>query len=488
MLIKRLRRRHPLVQLIWDNWLFILLFAFLWRFPYLVADWTGSEVDPESPRLASESKFWQGVMIEVFILSMLAISYNLMFGFTGVISFGHGLFFGTGAYTVAILVSEYGISLTSAILIAICIGIIWGLIWSMAAFRVKGVYFAMFTLAFAEIFYQLSRLTLFDFMTRGDDGLTWTTPDWISPIKNRLQLYNLALTGLFFCFFFVRRLMTSPSGKVLLALRENESRAQTLGFNVYMYKTMAIVMSAIIATLAGVFHVILNRQATPNSLGLDRTVDPLIMTLIGGTGTISGPLTGTGILRIGQEYLKKAELQVDIRFIIGRYTTVVNSEQYWALALGLAFIIFVMVVPYGVVGSVNRIWFNIRRWVRRYVYNPLILRNAWLGRMMEPITGEPPEFAQAVAENDNPLPLRDWVQVYPGAAINGAIGFIMLVIIMVGYALMGFGRLIDSAMGWHWRTDIEWTLFFIVVSIPVRILLRIYRFFVLPPDIQEVHK
>ncbi len=485
MLEKRLRRRHPLLQIIWDNWFIIVVFVFLWRFPYLVASWTGSEVDPESPRIASESKFWQAVMIELFILSMLAISYNLMFGYTGVISFGHGLFFGTGAYTVAVLFTRYGISLTTSILTAILLGVVYGLIWAMASFRVKGVYFAMFTLAFAEIFYQLSRLTLFDFMTRGDDGLTWTTPDWISPIKNRLQLYNLALAALIFSFLMVRRLMTSPSGKVLLALRENESRAQTLGFNVYMYKTLAIVVSSAIATMAGVFHVILNRQATPNSLGLDRTVDPLIMTLIGGTGTLTGPLTGSTMLRIGQEYFKKPELQVDIRFIIGRYATTVNSERYWALALGLAFIIFVMLVPHGVVGSVNLIWFDIRRWVRRFIYNPLVRSNSWLARWMEPVTGESPEFAQAIAENDNSPSIPEWARSHPETALNGLIFFIMILIIVVGYFLIGIGKLTDAEMGWHWRRDIEWALFFIVISIPLRLLLRIYRFFVLPPEAQD---
>lgn len=451
---KRLRRRHPLVQTFLDNWLYIIVLIILWRLPYLIAEWTNSQVAPESPRIASESKFWQSVLIEVYILAILAISYNLLFGFTGIISFGHGLFFGVGGYTVAILVDQHELSLARSVGVALAIGVIFGLIWSIASFRIKGVYFAMFTLAFAQIFLELSRLTIFDSITRGDDGLTWTVPDWISPVKNRLMMYNITLAVLVLSFMLVRRLMNSPSGKVILALRENEARAQTLGFNIYLYKTMAITLSGFLATAAGILHGMLNRQVAPSSLGLERTVDPLIQTLVGGTGTIPGPVIGATLLRFGQEFLKKSELLIDIRFVVGRYTTTVNSEHYWGLALGMAFIIFVMIVPYGVVGSLNRIWVDSRRWLRRYLYNPVVRKNPNIAFWMEPITGEPPEFAQTLAEITPTLPLMQWIRAYPGPSMNSLI------------ALVFFGLWLVTG---SWRIAIEWATFLLLLSLPIRL-------------------
>lgn len=450
---KRLRRRHPLVQFVFDNWIYILVLIFLWRFPYLVADWTGSEVAPDSPRTPSASKFWQSIMIELFILAILSISYNLMFGFTGVISFGHGVFFGTGAYGVAVMSGVFGQSFVQAILVALAFGIIYGLIWAVAAFRVHGVYFAMFSLAFSEIFFMLSRLTLFDHITRGDDGLRWQVPDWISPIHNRLMLYNIALFLLLASFLLVRRLMNSPSGKVLIAIRENEERAQTLGFNIYLYKTLAITVSAFLATLAGILHAILNRQVAPSALGLERTVDPLLMTLIGGTGSNPGPVIGATALRIGEEFLRKPELVVDLRFIIGRYTTTLNTEQYWSVALGTAFVLFVMFVPYGVVGSLNQNWLRVRRWGRAYLYNPLVKRYPQVAVWAELLTGEPPEVAQALAA-DPPIPLLRWAMTYPVALMNG---LIVTVPVIVGLT------------AFDWRPAAEWLLFLLVVSIPLRI-------------------
>jgi branched-chain amino acid transport system permease protein len=470
MLEKRLQRRHPLVQTFLDNWVYVVILIFLWRFPYLVADWTNSEVAPASPRLASQSKFWQGIMIEVFILGILAMSYNLMFGFTGVISFGHGVFFGTGAYTVAVLYETYGASFVEAIFGALIFALLYSTLWALAAFRLKGVYFAMFTLAFAQIFFELSRLTLFDFLTRGDDGFTWTVPEWISPIRNRLQLYNIALVVFILSFLFVRRLMNSPSGKVLLAIRENEQRAETLGFNVYIYKTMAIMVSALLASIAGIIHAILNRQVAPSALGLERTVDPLIMTLIGGTGTLPGPVIGAALLRIGEEYLKKPELMVDIRFVVGRYTATVNSEQYWAIGLGLAFIIFVMAIPYGVVGSGNMTWLNIRRWFRAHIYTRLLKGYPRLAVWAEPITGEPPEMVQALAQQTDPMSITQWIRQHPGPSMNSLIAIVGLGAFIGPWVVTGS---FDSA----WRVGVEWALFLALVSVPVRLGLWVRKLF-----------
>ncbi|MBI5928790.1 MAG: branched-chain amino acid ABC transporter permease [Chloroflexi bacterium] len=457
----RLGRRHPLVQTFYDNWPYVLVLILLWRFPYIVANITHSDVAPDSPRIVSEAKFWQGVMIEVFTLGVLAISYNLMFGFTGLISFGHGVFFGTGVYSVAILVSEYQQSFEKSILIALALGVIIALIWAMAAFRLKGVYFAMFTLAFAQIFYELSRLTLFKFLTGGDDGITWTAPDWINAVRNRLTLYYVALAVFVFAFMLVRRLMNSPSGKVLVALRDNPVRAETLGFNIYLYRTLSIVVSGFLATLAGIMHTVNFRQAEPTTLSLGRTVDPLIGSLIGGIGTNPGPVLGASLLRIGEQFLRKDDLQVDFNFIIYRYTTTIDAEKYWSVGLGIAFILFVLVVPYGLVGSLNKTWIEIRRWLRKYLYNPLIKKYPIVATWAEPFTGEPPEVAKALANIPPELDLKEWALAYPFAAMNSSTAIIAV--------LMGF-------VAWSWRVGVSWLLFLLLISAPVRMVALERRF------------
>lgn len=457
----RLRRRHPLVQTFYDNWPYLLALILLWRFPYIVADITNSDVAPDSPRIVSDAKFWQGVMVEVFTFGVLAISYNLMFGFTGLISFGHGVFFGTGVYTVAILASKYGQSFEKSVLIALALGVIIALVWALASFRLKGVYFAMFTLAFAQIFYELSRITLFKFLTGGDDGITWTSPDWINAVRNRLTLYYVSMTMFVFAFVLVRRLMNSPSGKVLIALRDNPVRAETLGFNVYLYRTLSIVVSGFLATLAGIMHTVNFRQAEPTALSLGRTVDPLIMSLIGGIGTNPGPVLGAGLLRIGEQFLRKDGLQVDLNFIIYRYTTTVDAEKYWAVALGVAFILFVLLIPYGLVGSINKSWIESRRWLRKYAYNPLVKQYPVVATWAAPFTGEPPEVAKALAQIPPPLDLKGWVMTYPSAALNSVTAIIVV--------LMGL-------INWSWRVAVSWLLFLLLISIPLRFGAFVWRF------------
>lgn len=463
MIENRLRRRHPLIQTIFDNWIYILVLIFLWRFPHLVADWTNSEVAPDSPRLASESKFWQGVMIEVFTLGILALSYNLMFGFTGLISFGHGAFYGVGVYSVAILMEKFQISFVKSIAVALCIGVLVALVWSVTAFRVKGVYFAMFTLAFAEIFLQVTKLTIFKDLTRGtggEDSITINLPDWINPVRNRLQVYYIALACFVVAFLWVRRLMNSPSGKILLAIRDNPVRTQTLGFNIYLYKTLAIIISGMLATVAGVLHVVLSRQAEPTALGVERTVDPLIHSLIGGVGTIPGPPIGAAFLRIGQQFIRKSDLMVDFDFMIYRYTATINAEKYWDVALGGAFILFVLVVPYGVVGSVNRYWIEARQWGRKYLYNPLVRRNPKLATWAEPFTGEPPELCLLLANQPAEHDFIGWLKTYPIAATNA---------VMLGLPL------ILGLLAWNWRVAATWFLFLLLLSIPVRLAVLIWR-------------
>lgn len=336
---KRLR------QIIAEQGFLLLIALGLILMPFLIAWLTGSDPSPTRPRDAGQSTFWQSLLIQVFIFAILAMSYNLMFGFTGVVSFGHAMFFGMGAYIVGIGVAHLKLDLGVAILLALIVSALLGLIVGLVSLRIKGVYFAIFTLAFAQVFFILAKNRLLSSLTGAEDGFFFSVPEWINPVvKNRLLYYYITLAVLILVFVFIRRLVNSPTGRVFQAIRENEQRAQTIGYNTLVYKLLSIIVAGMIASSAGILHVILNnKQPLPALLGATYTVDPLLSTLLGGIGTFTGPALGAVILHMGENALRGLTITIG--------SSVFNVGDYWLLALGIAFIIVVMVFPQGIVGT-----------------------------------------------------------------------------------------------------------------------------------------
>jgi len=295
--------------------------------------------------------FWESIFIDAFILAILAVSYNLIFGFTGVVSFGHAAFFGLGAYTVGIMMKHLDSPWWLAILGALAVGVIIALIKGVVGLRIKGLYFALFTLAFALVFFLLAGNRILADVTGAEDGFTFKVPDGLNTTQNRLFFYFIALAALVLAFVLVRRLMNSPTGRVLSALRDNEGRAQMLGYNTFHFKLISIVLAGILATLAGVLRGLALKGASPGVLGLDFTITPLLMTIIGGAGTFVGPVLGAFLIHLTEEALR------DTVVTIGAVS--VNIGERWALILGVLFIVSVMVFPQGIVGTL-RSW-----WIRR---------------------------------------------------------------------------------------------------------------------------
>ncbi|GAB4576049.1 MAG: branched-chain amino acid ABC transporter permease [Anaerolineae bacterium] len=328
-----------------EHGVMLLLLAAMILFPFVVGWLTGSPPVPRRARDAGESSFWQSVLAQVYIFAILAMSYNLLFGFTGIISFGHGLFFGTGAYMVAIGVKHLGLPFGVALLLALLVSGLLSLILGLVSLRIKGVYFAIFTLAFAQVFFILARNRLLADLTGAEDGFFFTAPEWLNPVvKNRLTFYYVTLVTLVLVYLFIQRLINSPTGRVFQAIRENEQRASTIGFNTLQYKLFAIIASGMLASLAGTLHVVLNnKHALPSLLSVTYTVDPLLATLLGGIGTFIGPGLGAALLHLGETALRGLE------FTIG--DLVVNAGDYWFLLLGISFIVVVMVFPQGLVGT-----------------------------------------------------------------------------------------------------------------------------------------
>jgi len=325
------------------NWLLIAALILLIGFPFIVGALTNT--DPTARR--GLAVYWQGIMIELLIYGILTMSYNLLFGFTGVISFGHALFFGLAGYLLggfqrAPELAGSGLLIGIVIALAVCAGL--GLLIGTATLRLKGVYFAIFTLAIAEMVYIfLSRYE----PTGSEDGFTLAAlPEWFDPTRSRLTFFYIVAALFILTFILIRRLMESPTGAVLLAIRENESRARTVGFNTLAYKLLAIVLAGVLAGVAGILFTLLNKKVGPEMLGTAYTVNPLLMTIIGGAGTLLGPVIGAMGLRL-------LELQLrNVQIVIGE--SVLDIGRTLPIILGALFILVVIVFPYGIVGTFTR--------------------------------------------------------------------------------------------------------------------------------------
>ncbi|WP_322813944.1 branched-chain amino acid ABC transporter permease [Chloroflexus sp.] len=310
------------------QWAGLALIGGLIAFPYLIALLTGQPIDSGVP------KFWQGMLIQVFILAVFAMSYDILMGYTGILSFGHALFFGTGAYTIGILLKHAGWDLGSAFVAVIVIAILQSLIVGLLSLRVSGVYFAMVTLAFAQMFFLLAEATDFRQWTGAEDGLqSIPVPAWISPTNERLRFYYLALGFAVVMYLLARQVVNSPTGRVMMAIRDNEVRARVLGYHTLTYKLIAITVSGVMAALAGAFNALWNLNANPAVLSVGTTINALLMTIIGGVGSLIGPMLGAAVIQL---------LGYWLNFFFG---------PAWPLLFGIVYILIVLFLPYGIVGT-----------------------------------------------------------------------------------------------------------------------------------------
>ena len=305
------------------------------------------------------------VAAKVIVFIVLVASFDLLLGYTGIVSFAHTMFFGIGAYGVAIASTRLGegfgavaLGLVAALAVSLGLSLLIGLF----SLRVKAIFYAMITLAVAAAFQTLaSQLSEF---TGGEDGLTFKNPAVLSPsfevslagfvIDGKVLTYYLLFFAVAALFLALLRIVNSPFGRVLQAIRENDFRAEAIGYRTVVYRTLSNVISALFATLAGALLALWLRYTGPDTtLSFEIMLDILLIVVIGGMGTMYGAVVGAVLFVAAQNYLQDL-LKIGAGALDGvpLLGTLVSPDR-WLLWLGLLFVLSVYHFPTGIVGRLR---------------------------------------------------------------------------------------------------------------------------------------
>jgi len=305
------------------KWLLILLLCSALVYPFVVRS------------------YFLSLGIEVLIFAIFAMSLDLILGYTGLPSFGHAAYFGLGGYIVAYLASrsELALNLTANLLITLPVVIlatsVVALMVGFFALRTSGIYFLMVTLAFAQMLFSIA--IRWSSVTGGSDGIAGVARPAVGfgplsyTFSSRESFYYLVLIFLLISWWLLRRIVDSPFGWTLRGIRENEQRMRALGYNTFQFKVAAFVIGSAFAGLAGMLMVHFFQHAPPEYLYWSTSGEVMIMLIVGGVGTLTGPILGAAIVRLLPTFASS-------------YT------ERWETLVGLVFILFVLFAPRGVIG------------------------------------------------------------------------------------------------------------------------------------------
>ncbi len=274
-------------------------------------------------------------MMKVMCFALFACAFNLLIGFGGLLSFGHAMFLGSGGYAAAHAAKIWGLSPELAILFGTAVAVLLGTVVGMLAIRRQGIYFAMITLALAQMVYFFALQAPF---TGGEDGIQAVPRGrlfGLIDLSQTMAMYGLVMAIFLAGFVLIWRVVHSPFGQVLKAIRENESRAISLGFDADRYKLVAFIISGGVAGLAGATKAIVFQLASLTDVHWTMSGEVVLMTLLGGLGTLFGPVIGAAIIITMQNYLAQ----------LGAWVTVVQ---------GVIFVICVLAFRRGVIGELGR--------------------------------------------------------------------------------------------------------------------------------------
>lgn len=282
--------------------------------------------------------FYVNLLTKILILALFAMSLDLLLGYVGLPSLGHAAFFGVAGYASGVLAVRAGFDPWTALVFGVFVGALLGAVLGFLSLRLRGSYFLMITLAFAQILWAIA--LGWRSMTGGDDGLA-NVPSLISfkapPFSETdllffLTLLIVAASGVVL-FFIVR----SPFGYALQGIRESETRMLALGYNVWAYKYGAFILSSTFAALAGSLYTFYNQFVGLDSLSIVRSAEVLLMVILGGAGTLFGPALGAAMI-------------VFLENVIGSYT------RHWLLCMGILYVVATLYLPHGLVGLFRGLW------------------------------------------------------------------------------------------------------------------------------------
>lgn len=250
-------------------------------------------------------------VMKFLCFALFAAAFNLLLGYTGLLSFGHAAFFGGGAYFAAHAAKVWGIGTLPALGVALVGAAILGVVIGAIALRRSGIYFTMITLALAQMFFFFCVQAPF---THGEDGIQSVPYGSVFGISlsNTMNLYYFVLVIFLIGMFIIWRFVNSPFGMILRSIRDNEQRAISLGYSVNAYKLGAFVMSAALSGLAGGLKAIVFQTATLTDVAWQMSGEVVLMTLLGGIGTQAGPVVGAGVMVTLQNYLATSDFPVTI--------------------------------------------------------------------------------------------------------------------------------------------------------------------------------
>ena len=281
--------------------------------------------------------FYQTFLTELFVWMLFAISFDLIFGYTGLLSFGQALFFGLGGYSVAIAIMRFGLNSGIGLLLSVIVPIFFACFVGYFSVKLSGIHFVIITIIFALMGSTLGET--WTWLTGGADGLNFLPP----PI--RLGLFQIDVMDiksnyylvLFFAattYLFLRRMVHSPLGKVFISIRENEDRAQLIGYNVQRYKLLSFVIAGGLSGLAGGLYTLTLKYASAGFLHWSISGHAVVYTIVGGMGTLMGPVLGAGIVMSLEHYL-------------------VNFLQATDLVVGIVLVFMVLMAPKGLIGLIQ---------------------------------------------------------------------------------------------------------------------------------------
>ncbi len=283
-------------------------------------------------------EFWRRFVTEILIWGLLAMSSDILIGYTGVVSFGHSAFFGLGMYGAAFALLRFRPNLWLALAFGLLAAATVAAFVAYFSTRLRDIYFSICTLVFSQIFYVI--IFTWTEVTGGENGLVFRQPPLSVPGWARAftpaTLHWFVLSVVTVAYLALRQVTRSPFGMVLQAIRENESRTMAIGYDVKRYKIVAVMLSGLCAGMAGVLYAVQNKFVAPNFVFFDVSGEVVIFNVLGGMGTLVGPVLGAAVFFLLREGLS-------------RYFT-----EYYLIPVGMIFMLTVIFLPQGLLGFLRR--------------------------------------------------------------------------------------------------------------------------------------